>query len=730
MENRKQDIQLKVVDLGVGMAAGVVAHTFSLLGADLVRLEPPGGDPFYGVYPAYPIWRQGETLITRGELEAQLKDADVCIIGGESYPGLAWQFDGERLRAGNPALVVIDLKGYVTADAAGRPAVDLLVQARTGLVNEQVADRPIAMGSSLPSYGAALLGLIGAYGALIEREKTGLGQYLQASMQQGVAMWMEGVWSAAEKPDAGFLACTPRGAKQSVWRCKDGKYVVSVFGVPGSLAGTYRALDIDREVDPNDRFLPDMRRGLRNYFADRDLLEPAFARQTRDQVLPRLWKAKVPAMAVLEPGEAWDDEQVKANPVIERNGEGWRYAGFPVAMKFHDAAGNAKGSKTQRKGSAGPLAGYRVLDLGQWVAGPFGGKLLADLGAEVIKVEPVSGDPVRAMARIFASSNRGKSNIAIDLKSPEGYEQLAKLCGSADVLMHNYRVGVEGRLGIDPASLRKINPSLITQHATAFGLHGAMASNSGFDPVTQPFTGHALRLGGKGNDPDIYNVAVLDYAVGAISALAILHALLVRERTGRVAEMSGSLLNAGIYLMSELVQSPDGRFEGAPLLNSTRTGYCESERLFEAADGWIAVCARTPEMKASLLGVLDLDLDPAADWSEADGAKIAAAIRQRASRALLQQLQDAGVWAEPCEADGWKALLENGSARELAIVDEGVDSHYGLTSAVGPLLSFNSSVRTGLAAVARLGQDTDSLLSEAGVPPSDIESLRSQGVIA
>jgi len=720
---------LKIVDLGVGMAAAIVAQTLAHLGAEVARLEPPGGDPFYQVYPAYPIWHQRATLLSADALEKQLGGADVCIIGGEAYPDLNWRFDASDLQKRYPQLVIIDMCGYVTADASDRPAVDVLVQARTGLVNEQVAGRPIAMGAPLPSYGAALLALIGVYGALIERGRSGVGQSLKASMQQGVAMWMEGVWSSAESPDAGFLAGTPRGAKQSAWRCKDGKYVVSVFGVPGSLAGTYRALDIDREVDPGDRFLPDISRGLRHYFADRDLLEPAFAQQTRDEVLPRLWAEKVPAMAVLEPGEAWDDQQVRENPIIQENATGWRYTGLPVDIRFHDSAKHNAESVASPQGS-GPLAGYRILDLGQWVAGPFGGKLLSDLGAEVIKVEPVSGDPVRAMTRIFASSNRGKRNIAIDLKSDEGRALLARLCGSADVLMHNYRVGVEKRLGIDPESLRKINPSLISFHATAFGLHGAMASNSGFDPVTQPFTGHSMRLGGKGNDPDIYNVAVLDYAVGAIGALAILQALLARERTGRVAEMSGSLLKAGLYLMSELVQTPDGEFVGAPLLNGTRTGYSESERLFEAADGWIAIAARTPAMKAALIKMLGVEIDPEKIWSEDDGAQIAARIREHPVDTILQKLQEVNVWAEACAPDGWQALLDNPCAQGRLLVAEENSERHGRVSAVGSLLGFADVEQQPLPSVAELGRDTDAILGGLGMSTTEIDRLRAARVIA
>ena len=221
---------LSVIDLGVGMAAALVAQMLGRFGADLKRLEPPGGDPFADVYPADPFWRKDETAIRPVDLDAALATADVCILGGESWPGLDWRHDADDLARRFPALIVLEIDGYASADAAGRPAADLLVQARTGCVYEQYADRPSLFAAPLPTYGAAMLGVLGVQAALLARRREGVGQVVRTSYQEGAAVWMQGSWSKAERPDPAFLGGTPKGAHSPIYRCRDGKYVAMSLG--------------------------------------------------------------------------------------------------------------------------------------------------------------------------------------------------------------------------------------------------------------------------------------------------------------------------------------------------------------------------------------------------------------------------------------------------------------------------------------------------------------------
>ena len=159
--------ELQVVDLGLGMPAGLVTKFLREGGARITRVEPPAGDPFYGVYPAYPVWRQGlaiDALASRSpaRLDELLGQADVCIIGGEDHPTVDWRRSAAELSARFPRLVVLDIQGYPQETPhAGRPAADVLVQARSGLAYEHYSKRPLLMAFAPTSYGAALHGLAG-----------------------------------------------------------------------------------------------------------------------------------------------------------------------------------------------------------------------------------------------------------------------------------------------------------------------------------------------------------------------------------------------------------------------------------------------------------------------------------------------------------------------------------------------------------------------------------------
>src|SRR5580698_4559382 len=147
---------LKVIDFGLGLTAALIAKQFAELGARVTRIEPSGGDPFYGVYPAYRHWRRRERVESADRADQLLEHADVCIVGGEDFPGITHAHDAESLSRRFPCLIVLRIVGYPDETDRPSPAVDLLVQARTGMVFEQFSDRPIAASIPLAGYGAAL----------------------------------------------------------------------------------------------------------------------------------------------------------------------------------------------------------------------------------------------------------------------------------------------------------------------------------------------------------------------------------------------------------------------------------------------------------------------------------------------------------------------------------------------------------------------------------------------
>ena len=189
-----------------------------------------------------------------------------------------------------------------------------------------------------------------------------------------------------------------------------------------------------------------------------------------------------------------------------------------------------------------PLAGVRVVDLTSYIAGSYAATMLADLGADVLKVESLEGDSFRELPG-FYGWNRGKRSIAVNLKDRAGQEVLHRLVKSADVLMQNMRPGVDERLGMDAATLRKLNSRLIYCAMTAFGPDGPYRDRPGYDPVFQALGG-VQHLQGFGGPPQFVRVAVTDYYTAALGAQAVLAALFVRERTGRGQRIETSLLQA------------------------------------------------------------------------------------------------------------------------------------------------------------------------------------------
>jgi len=221
--------------------------------------------------------------------------------------------------------------------------------------------------------------------------------------------------------------------------------------------------------------------------------------------------------------------------------------------------------QTKRRGPAGPLSGVRVLDLSAYIAGPYGCTMLADQGAEVIKVEPPDGDNLRkypstleAESRAFLGVNRSKLGLVLDLKSPQGLASLLRLVREADVLVHNFRPNVPKRLGIDAERLALINPRLIYCSVTGYGESGPMKDKAGYDQVLQTMTGICVLQGRRGGTPEIVYGSVVDYYAAALVAAGVASALYERERSGRGQVVGVSLLRSALTMQSARMIWADG----------------------------------------------------------------------------------------------------------------------------------------------------------------------------
>ncbi len=210
-----------------------------------------------------------------------------------------------------------------------------------------------------------------------------------------------------------------------------------------------------------------------------------------------------------------------------------------------------------------PLAGIKVLDLSRVLAGPWAGQLLADYGAQVLKVErPGAGDDTRTwgppwwgdgdgkVAAYFLCANRGKRSVAIDIASAEGAAQVRELAREADVVLENYKVGQLARYGLDAASLQALNPGLVYCSITGYGQDGPMAHKAGYDFAIQAEGGLMSITGDKGAEPQKVGVAVVDLMTGVYATTAILAALHERQRTGRGCVIDAALFDVQVAMLA------------------------------------------------------------------------------------------------------------------------------------------------------------------------------------
>ena len=244
------------------------------------------------------------------------------------------------------------------------------------------------------------------------------------------------------------------------------------------------------------------------------------------------------------------------------------------------------------------LAGVKILDVGAYFAGPFASRLLADLGADVIKVEPPHGDQLRGLETLFRSCQAGKRSLAADLKDPELAAARDQLVAWADVVHHNMRPGAAERLGLGAEQCRAINPDVVYLHAPGWGVDGPNVARQSFAPLLSGYVGASFECAGQFNPP-LFPLGNEDPGNGLLGAIGMLLALLDRTRTGEGRFVANPQLNAAMCHMAHIVRTPDGVVLGAGRLDPLQMGRGPLDRLYETADGWICVSARTdPEVAA------------------------------------------------------------------------------------------------------------------------------------
>lgn len=310
-----------------------------------------------------------------------------------------------------------------------------------------------------------------------------------------------------------------------------------------------------------------------------------------------------------------------------------------------------------RAQASGPLSGIKALDLSAYIAGPYGCALLADQGADVIKVEPPRGDNLRQYPstlegenRAFLGVNRSKQGIVLDLKQPAELAVLHDLAAEADVLVHNFRPGVPERLHIDYATLQALNPRLIYCAVTGYGERGPMRSKAGYDQVLQAMTGMCALQGKRDGPPELIYGSPVDYYAAAMVAAGVASALFERERSGVGQYVGVSLLRSALAMQSARMIKAEAESHDVP--RDMRSGGITG--LHPTADGYLYLSANTThfwEALCRLIGLEELAADSRYDTvrkrAQAAG-EIMPQLRERlAARTALEWEQIFGD-AVPC----------------------------------------------------------------------------------
>jgi crotonobetainyl-CoA:carnitine CoA-transferase CaiB-like acyl-CoA transferase len=377
------------------------------------------------------------------------------------------------------------------------------------------------------------------------------------------------------------------------------------------------------------------------------------------------------------------------------------------------------------------LRGLRVLDLTRYIPGPYATMLLADLGADVVKVEePPFGDATRAVppplpagddTAVHAALNRGKRSVQIDLRQPEGVDAVKRLAASADVFVEAFRPGALDRRGLGAVALRTSNPRLVYCSVSGYGQGGALAAAAGHDVNYLARSGFlGTNLGGDGV-PVLPTTQVADMAGGLLAALAILAALQARERTGEGQVVDVSMFDAALALMTV----PAARVLAGASATSELSGTHACYGTYRCRDGrFVAVGALEPKFWEGLCAALELPQMRGRQWDQGTRreevkAVFAAAFARRDRDEWVAALRERDVCVEPVldlpEALAQEQAVARGAAPGGALVS--------------PLRLSATPVAAPRRAPA-LGEHTDVVLAEAGFAPAEIAALRERGIAA
>jgi crotonobetainyl-CoA:carnitine CoA-transferase CaiB-like acyl-CoA transferase len=774
--------EIRVLDLSErSPAAAIAGMVLADLGAEVIRVEPAGGDPLRALAGSQ-VWLRGQRCVTidaavvrSGAWQALRDSADVIIDTAQPWilkpVGL---LDGTNRPTGQIHAILTAYPRTIgeiapAGSGANAPVCGELIEAQYGMQHFQQgvrAEGPHFLGWPHAIYGAAWMLQIGILGALYERAHTGAGQVVTTSLLDGAAILSNVRWLGGAKMGPSLLTGSRISTRPSnlrlivgLFECADGYWIQVHTGPRGAFDRMLKVIGREDLIVANagihilaTPLEPSVAQDLWSY------LDRFFKTQPSTHWCAVLAQADVCCMPALKPGEALWLDQMEKNGLVDIAPDGQRSLGrlakysrtaitprraIPApgqnnailaeqgvrAPNRAAISNDAATPQTDRK-RVGPLDGILVLDFGAYMAGPFANRLFADLGARVIKVEEYGGDPMRGpQLSSFLGVQRGKESIAVDLKSAEGKKIALDLVRKADVVHHNLRAGAMERLGVGWEQLHAINPRLIFCHSSGYGNEGPWSKLPTFEPLHSALTGMLVRTGGEGNMPDHY-LTHMDYGCGLTSCSTVLAALVEREQSGVGQYLEVPQTGAGLFAMSDVHGLANQKSETFPLDRDQR-GHAPTNGLYRTADGWIVIACYSDREWTGVRRALGI-ADQWPTFAEARNQRfdqspvtdrIEAALRALSTASALRRLRAEDV---PCTSPAPFATSEvitepTMRARGVIVTENHYDA--GEVSEVGHTVRFGNANTWNLRPAPVTGQHSIAILREIGRSDAEIAGL-------
>ena len=757
---------LRVIDFGQYVAGPLATMIMADNGADVIRVDPPGGPRWR--HHANAILQRGKRSIVldlkdpddRARAQALVASADVVVEGFR--PGVMDRLGvgPAAMTATNPRLVYLSLPGFAHDDPrAGLAGWEGIVSAAasdytpptafiTGLASVAETE-PSFSAHPVASTMGAIVGVNSVLAALIARNRSGRGQAVEVPLFGAMFEVLNfdaqtvtpkpspielGPVLMGECADGRFvqvLLMVPRHHRWFTARCFPPEWIAEGFGDPKWVRSdperanefVRRALELlkTKPAEEWDRILNEAGVPATMFQTTEEWLEDEQARAI-DAVIPLsdpqlgdtvqagypVWLDATPPRA-RGPRHAVDGDR---DAVLAELGAEAAAASDPAQVPPVPSAASVDGTPAARNGhlAGGPLQGLRVVDLTMVMAGPAAGRVLAELGAEVIKIN----QPDYPIG-LWAHPNSGKRTALVDLGTEGGRDVFWGLVERADVVLDNYTRGATERLGVGAAQVRARFPGVVHATVSTYSHRGPRGGFRGYEHLGQARTGITLRRGA--GRPVFIRFALCDYGTGHLAATGTLLALYHRDQTGAGQRVEASLVQTGTYFQVPFMIDYEGRTWDEPSGPAAR-GWGALDRLYRGADGWFYLAAQSSGDDARVAAVAGVEVP--------DEASLTAAFAEDTVDRWVDRLQAAGVAAERmCFID---ALMEDEvvKAQGLSVTKD----HHGIgrLRGVGVVPRFSATPVTEPFPSPLPGADTRTVVVDAGLGARFAELLAARAV--